>query len=763
MFGATAATSFTVNSATKITATAPAESAGTVDVTVTATGGTSATGTADQYTYVAAPTITNVSPSAGPTAGGTTVTITGTNLTGASAVKFGATAAGSFTVNSATKITATAPAKAAGMVDITVTTTGGTSATGAADQYTYQAPPSASISTPADNQTYNLNQTVSTTFSCTDGANGPGIQTCTDSNGASGGTGALDTSTTGAHTYTVTAASTDGQTATKSIHYTVIGPPTATISAPANDQTYNLNQVVSTTFSCAEAAGGPGIASCTDSRGATGGTGTLDTSIGGVHTYSVTATSQDGQTTVSTIHYTITGAPTAQITAPVDNQVYNLGQNVATRFSCADAPGGPGIQTCADSNGTSGSTGNLTGSLDTSTVGVHSYTVTATSKDGQEGTDAITYTVIGPPTVTISAPANNQTYNLNQIVSTTFSCAEASGGPGIQTCSDSRGSSGGTGALDTSTAGAHSYSVTATSKDGQSTGKTIHYTVIGPPSAAIGAPADNQTYNLGQIVPTSFSCAEASGGPGIQTCSDSRGSSGGGGAADTSTSGAPNRRPQLQRHRREQGRPGRHRDDPLLGLPGGTAGCAPVGHRRGPDQPDKGRRRAFRHGQSRGNLDPGVLPIRTRPEPARPGRLDHALRPVHPAPAGRIGHQRPRRHRAGHRPDPGRALPRPSGGDQRRRHDVRTGSDVHHRPVTGPPHRRFSERQRSPSRSPEPCSSSLRAVSSSRSPVPSRSTLAPSSMPSTDRCRSRPRSARASSSRASSAARCSSSRRRETG
>ncbi|MCU1458139.1 MAG: Ig family protein, partial [Actinomycetia bacterium] len=86
-----------------------------------------------------APAITGVSPASGPSAGGTSVTITGTNLTGASAVKFGATAAGSFTVNSATSITATAPA-GTGTVDVTVAGPGGTSVTGAADRFTYNAP-----------------------------------------------------------------------------------------------------------------------------------------------------------------------------------------------------------------------------------------------------------------------------------------------------------------------------------------------------------------------------------------------------------------------------------------------------------------------------------------------------------------------------------------------------------------------------------------------------------------------------------------------
>ncbi|MGD0381748.1 MAG: IPT/TIG domain-containing protein, partial [Acidimicrobiales bacterium] len=138
-FGTVAATSFTVNSATSITATPRAESTGTVDVTVLTPGGTSATSSADRFTFVtpSPPTVTSVSPSSGPTSGGTSVIITGTNFTGASAVDFGSTPATGFVVNSATSITATAPAGATGAVDVTVTTPGGKSATGSADQFAY--------------------------------------------------------------------------------------------------------------------------------------------------------------------------------------------------------------------------------------------------------------------------------------------------------------------------------------------------------------------------------------------------------------------------------------------------------------------------------------------------------------------------------------------------------------------------------------------------------------------------------------------------
>jgi outer membrane protein assembly factor BamB len=130
---------YTVNSPTSITATDPPSPIGTADVTVVTPGGTSATSPADQYTYTvpAAPTVTGVSPTSGFF--GNSVIVTGTGLTGASAVSFGGIAA-TFSVNSATNISATAPG-GTGVMDVTVTTSGGTSATSTADQFTYLAGP----------------------------------------------------------------------------------------------------------------------------------------------------------------------------------------------------------------------------------------------------------------------------------------------------------------------------------------------------------------------------------------------------------------------------------------------------------------------------------------------------------------------------------------------------------------------------------------------------------------------------------------------
>lgn len=190
-------------------------------------------------------------------------------------------------------------------------------------------PPSATITTPAAGGTYGLGQVVPTVFSCSDVQYTTGIKTCADSNGGSGSAGTLDTSTPGAHTYTVTATSQDGQTASRSISYTVVPAPTATIVAPAGGGTYMVGQPVATSFSCVEGAGGPGISGCADSNGATAGTGTLDTSTPGAHTYTVTATSHDRATGTATIDYTVV-APTPTISTPTTSTTTTTTQPATT-------------------------------------------------------------------------------------------------------------------------------------------------------------------------------------------------------------------------------------------------------------------------------------------------------------------------------------------------------------------------------------------------------------------------------------------------
>jgi hypothetical protein len=132
-FGATPATHFTPLTPNSVRAVVP-PGTGTVEVAVT-----TVTGLTNKipFTYTNGPIVTGVAPSTGNPSGGATVQITGLQLSGATAVHFGSTAAG-FTANSPTSVTATSPA-GSGVVNVTVSNGLGTSVTSALDQFNYRA------------------------------------------------------------------------------------------------------------------------------------------------------------------------------------------------------------------------------------------------------------------------------------------------------------------------------------------------------------------------------------------------------------------------------------------------------------------------------------------------------------------------------------------------------------------------------------------------------------------------------------------------
>src|SRR5436190_976779 len=140
--GGAAATGVTVVNSTRITAVTPAHAGATVNVTVTNTDGQSGT-IAAGFTYLMpAPTVTGVAPASGPTVGGTTITISGTNFAAGATVAVGGSAATGVTVVNATTITAATPLHAMGTVSVTVTNTDAQSATLANSfTYTVSAPP----------------------------------------------------------------------------------------------------------------------------------------------------------------------------------------------------------------------------------------------------------------------------------------------------------------------------------------------------------------------------------------------------------------------------------------------------------------------------------------------------------------------------------------------------------------------------------------------------------------------------------------------
>jgi hypothetical protein len=230
MFGSAAATSVVVVNGTTITATTPAGSLGAVTVTVSDPGPQSGSLT-NGFTYVVVPTVSSVSPNNGPVAGGTGVTITGTNFAAGATVMFGSAAATSVVVVNGTTITATTPAGSAGAVTMTVTVNGqpGSLTNG----FTYNSAVAISFGQVAAATPQSLTATVPVTF--------PGAQTAGDLNIVV--VGWNDTTATvqsvkdsAGNTYSLAIAPTNGTALRQSIYYA------ANIVGGSNTVTVQFNQ-----------------------------------------------------------------------------------------------------------------------------------------------------------------------------------------------------------------------------------------------------------------------------------------------------------------------------------------------------------------------------------------------------------------------------------------------------------------------------------------------------------------------------------------
>jgi len=206
--------SFTAGSATSITATVPS-GATTGPISVTTSGGTATSSTSFTVT-VPAPTITSFTPTSGPV--GTTVTISGTNFSRATAVTFNAVSAG-FVVDSATSMRAQVPSGATSG-PIRVTTPGGTATSASGFVVTASAPTITSFS-PASGPVGTTVTISGTNFS---GATAVRFNGVSASFTAGSATSITATVPSGATSGPISVA-TSGGTATSSSAFTVEAPP----------------------------------------------------------------------------------------------------------------------------------------------------------------------------------------------------------------------------------------------------------------------------------------------------------------------------------------------------------------------------------------------------------------------------------------------------------------------------------------------------------------------------------------------------------
>lgn len=349
-FGSRFAASYRLDSATQITAITPT-GAGVVDVAVTTAAGTSVASASTKFQFATPATVTSVSPSQGPVAGGQIVTLTGTGFSLAEqpgAVKFG-TVDAIYKVDSDTSMTATVPAGAAGAVNVTVTTSGGAPVLPTA-QYTYQAPPTVSARTEAiaygQSTSIDLQGSATGSVSSIQIASGPAHGTLTTATPGNYLTATYQPTTgyAGPDSFTYTATGPGGVSVPATVSITV-GAPTVTVSWDALGSLLTGNWVSSQfTASGGQAPYTYAISSPVPGLTLDTSTGLLSgtlTSIGG-YSFTVTATdsSAGGRTFSGSVSGTVAvtkGTPDIKFSA-LSNVALSTGSRTVSATSSRDAP-----------------------------------------------------------------------------------------------------------------------------------------------------------------------------------------------------------------------------------------------------------------------------------------------------------------------------------------------------------------------------------------------------------------------------------------
>lgn len=395
---------------------------GTSAVASSADAGPATSSSASAGTVPAAPLVLTITPTSGPDGGGTSVTITGTSLGGATAIEIGTSAdfaagtpatlvlcsaagPGCFTVGTGglTLSISAMPRHIAGSVTVKVVTLG----TSSSGSYTYNAgpallfpaPPGGEVKTAYSDQLTVTGGTSPYTWSVSAGTLPPGLAL-----GASTGLLSGTPTTAGTSSFTVKVTDSTGLTDAQSVTMTIIAGPSLNFPAPPAGWTNTVYGDTLTEsggtapFTWLVSSGSLPAGISLNADGVLSGTPTAT----GTFTFTVQITDANSQTATQATSLTVSPGVSTTFAAPPGGEV-----NVAYTDTLT-ATGGTTPYTWSVNAGslppgiTLTSGGVLTGTP--TTAGSYSFSVNVTDQNNGIATTSITMTIAAAPSLSFPAP-----------------------------------------------------------------------------------------------------------------------------------------------------------------------------------------------------------------------------------------------------------------------------------------------------------------------------------------------------------------------
>jgi hypothetical protein len=223
----------------------------------------------------------------------------------------------------------------------------------------------------------------------------------------------------------------------------------------------------------------------------------------GTYTVEAVQTDDAGNSTSKTATFTVdTTAPALAITdGPADGSLTN---DASPTFSFTAGNDAATVKCELDSGGFRACSAAGSDALAGLADGRHTWSVEASDEAGNTATASRTFTVDAtPPTVTLTSPANGATYTEGKVVDASYSCTDVN----LATCAGPVASGA---AIDTSTLGKHTFTVTATDAAGNTTSRSATYTVTAP-SQAPAVKLTGSVYTQGTSAMVPLACRAAKG------------------------------------------------------------------------------------------------------------------------------------------------------------------------------------------------------------------------------------------------------------